>query len=209
MAKLLYMIVAKETMQVLQLGALEKICAKQFLEDPTVAIDTSPVSFGGSYSCYSKAQLVTMAGHLGLVIGNETYAEIIGLIKNSLIAKYKNQEPLQSEEYYEAQIAKRRKQEPELYAQFDPVAPPPNPARARVSETGTPRAPVSAATKPAGGTTRKVWDIADSVRADNPNYDAKTLRPLIISACESQGINASTAGTQFAKWKNSQNWGSN
>ncbi len=208
MAKLLYMVVAKETMQVLQLGALETICAKQFAEDPTVLIDTSPVSFGGSYSCYSRPQLVTMAGHLGLVIGAETYAEIIKLVKDSLIAKYKNSEPLKSVDYYEAQIAKKRKQDPELYAQFDPVAPV-STGRLRSDRpnaSNTPK-PASPANRPAGGTTKRVWEIADEIRAGSPDSDAKTLRPIIIARCEQEGINGSTAGTQFAKWKNSQNWG--
>ena len=34
MAKLLYMVIRKADMQVVQLGALESACAKQFLEDP-------------------------------------------------------------------------------------------------------------------------------------------------------------------------------
>lgn len=202
---LLYMVVNRQTMEVLQLGALDTICTKQFLEDPEAVIDTSPVGFGGSYSCYSKEQLKMMATHLGLQT-DLPYGETIQAIKAALTAKYAEVKPLlKSLDYYEAQLKKRMQKEPELYAQFEPETPEPVVTR-RSSAPSTPR-PSSPATRPAGGTTKKVWDIADDLKARNPSLSAKELRPKIIEACEQENINSSTAGTQYSKWKNTVEWG--
>ena len=202
---LLYMVVNRETMEVLQLGALETISAKQFLEDPEAVIDTSPVGFGGSYSCYSKEQLKTMATHLGLPTGLP-YGETIQAIKTALTAKYAEVKPLlKSLEYYETQLKKRMQKEPELYAQFEPKNPEPVVTK-RFSAASIPK-PSSPSTRPAGGTTRKVWAIADDLKARNPSLSAKELRPKIIEACEHENINSSTAGTQYSKWKNTVEWG--
>ena len=205
---LLYMVVNRETMEVLQLGALDTISAKQFLEDPEAVIDTSPVGFGGSYSCYSKEQLKMMATHLGLQT-DLPYGETIQAIKAALIAKYAETKPLlKSLDYYEAQLKKRMQKEPELYARFEPVNPDPLVTKraSSVGKSSSPK-PASPATRPAGGTTKKVWDIADDLKARNPSLSAKELRPKIIEACELENINSSTAGTQYSKWKNTVEWG--
>lgn len=205
---LLYMVINLETMQVLQLGALDTICTKQFLEDPEAPIDTSPVGFGGSYSCYSKEQLQTMATHLG-VSANLPYGETIKAIKAALIAKYAETKPLlKSLDYYEAQLKKRMQKEPELYSRFEPVEPDPVVTKRASSavKSSSPK-PASPATRPAGGTTKKVWDIADDLKARNPSLSAKELRLKIIEACELENINSSTAGTQYSKWKNTVEWG--
>ena len=206
MAKLLYMVIRKADMQVVQLGALESACAKQFLEDPEALVDTSPVSSGASYSCYSKEQLTQLAINCGITDTNQSLVELTKAISASLVARYKEQGALESEEFYEAKIAKRRKLEPELYAKFEPEEPVLNTKSYSSSQTNRPKS-TTPATRPAGGTTKLVWDIADAIRAENPAAEAKILRPTIIAKCEAEGINASTAGTQFAKWKNSQSWG--
>lgn len=46
---------------------------------------------------------------------------------------------------------------------------------------------------PVRGATAKVWEIADGV--------GKADRNAIIQACVAQGINPSTAATQYSKWK--------
>lgn len=46
---------------------------------------------------------------------------------------------------------------------------------------------------PVRGATAKVWEIADGV--------GKADRNAIIQACVAQGINQSTAATQYSKWK--------
>lgn len=70
------------------------------------------------------------------------------------------------------------------------------------SPSGVPKpakAPSAAPARPkAGSTTGKVWDIADRVYAEAGNV---LDRNAVIAACEAEGINASTAATQFAKWK--------
>lgn len=55
--------------------------------------------------------------------------------------------------------------------------------------------------KPKGGTTARVWEIADAILADVGSDDLKLLRSNIIAKCEDEGINSSTAGTQYSKWK--------
>lgn len=204
---LLYMVVNRETMQVLQLGALDTICTKQFLEDPEAPIDTSPVGFGGSYSCYSREQLRAMATHLG-ISADLPYGDAIKAIKAVLIAKYAETKPLlKSLDYYEAQLKKRMQKEPELYSKFEPEEPEPvvtkrsiSIGKASTTKTASPTA------RPAGGTTKKVWDIADALKARNPSLSAKELRPKIIEACQEENINSSTAGTQYSKWKNTVEW---
>lgn len=204
---LLYMIIAPEEMQLLQLGALEVICSKQYLEDPEKTITTVPVSFGGSYSTFSEDDLRKLALNSGIELNANTYAEVVGQLRQGIIEKYANQPKLKDLAYYESKLAKRMKEEPELYEQFEPkavalVTGRTNSSRPTISNTPK-SAPVA---RPAGGTTKKVWDIADVLRAENPSKDAKALRPLIIEQCKAEGINPSTAGTQYAKWNNSQNW---
>lgn len=54
---------------------------------------------------------------------------------------------------------------------------------------------------PKGGTTARVWAIADAVVEEKGAGDIKALRATIIATCEAEGINKSTAGTQYSKWK--------
>lgn len=66
----------------------------------------------------------------------------------------------------------------------------------------TPRRP-SGTVKPLkrpkeGSATGKVWDIADSLVTEGS--EAPT-RQQVVEACEEQGLNKSTASTQYGKWK--------
>lgn len=57
--------------------------------------------------------------------------------------------------------------------------------------------------RPAEGTaTRRVWDLADEV-LEKSDYElgSKLLRSDIITTCTNEGIHASTAATQYSKWK--------
>lgn len=56
-----------------------------------------------------------------------------------------------------------------------------------------------------GSATGKVWDIADKVLESSGYgpYD-KALRNLVVAECVKEGINSSTAATQFGKWKGSK-----
>lgn len=57
---------------------------------------------------------------------------------------------------------------------------------------------------PKGGTTARVWTIADEILMKEDRKEItniKALRAEIIAACEAEGINKSTAGTQYSKWK--------
>jgi len=60
------------------------------------------------------------------------------------------------------------------------------------------KAASSEPTRPKAGTsTGKVWDIADDL---TQKLGRKATRPEVVSACEVEGINASTASTQYGKW---------
>ncbi len=66
-----------------------------------------------------------------------------------------------------------------------------------------PKAP-SHRSPPQKGATGRVWEIADNLidlYMDKTNIDLKELRRKVIAACEAEGLNPGTAGTQFAKWK--------
>lgn len=54
-----------------------------------------------------------------------------------------------------------------------------------------------------GSSTGKVWEIADQMHAGDPGLgiDSKEFRTCVIEECVKSGINASTASTQFGKWK--------
>ena len=71
---------------------------------------------------------------------------------------------------------------------------------------GLPAAPAAAAGEPqnshrprTAGATAKVWEIADQMAAAAGG--AIPDRKALIDECVRQGINASTASTQFSKWK--------
>jgi len=70
-----------------------------------------------------------------------------------------------------------------------------------------PKAPPSVGKRPKAGTsTAKVWDIADEMMAGDPGLgiDSKDFRKCVIEECVKEGLNPSTASTQFGKWKNSK-----
>ncbi len=61
--------------------------------------------------------------------------------------------------------------------------------------------PVAPSVRPAGTTTTgRVWTIATSLIVGNVLPDRKA----VVAACEKEGINPSTASTQYGKWRNSQ-----
>lgn len=53
-------------------------------------------------------------------------------------------------------------------------------------------------TRPKGGITGRVWAIADECAAKGAK--GKDLRAAIITACTGEGIDPSTAATQYSKW---------
>lgn len=80
-----------------------------------------------------------------------------------------------------------------------PVKGRPKATRPKAS-TGSGDAPA----KPKGGTTARVWEVANEIYGQKTGWDIKELRSSIIAACEAEGINSSTAGTQYSKWKRDQ-----
>lgn len=63
-----------------------------------------------------------------------------------------------------------------------------------------PREPGAPPPRPkATSTTGRVWEIADRMREAG-----STDRKAVIAACEAEGINPSTASTQYGKWKASK-----
>lgn len=59
---------------------------------------------------------------------------------------------------------------------------------------------------PTQGLTKRVWDIADAVKAANPNVDLKAIRKKIMEVCDSEGLNPGTAATQYGRWKNDRGY---
>lgn len=79
-----------------------------------------------------------------------------------------------------------------------PYVPPPPVPKA-------PAAPKAPGVKPSKGSTGRVWEVADAVRAEMGGGPiTKEMRAAIIARCETQGINAGTAATQYGKWKATQ-----
>lgn len=66
------------------------------------------------------------------------------------------------------------------------------PARKRGTPSGAPCA------RPKGGVTGRVWAIADT--AAQSGKTGKELRAAIIATCVAEGIDPSTAATQYSKW---------
>jgi hypothetical protein len=62
-------------------------------------------------------------------------------------------------------------------------------------------APATGEPPKTGSKTGRVWEIADKVWTDNGSpSNIKPLRGAIVSACEAEGINGSTASVQYSKW---------
>ena len=65
-------------------------------------------------------------------------------------------------------------------------------------------------TRPKAGTmTARVWEAADWLYSQQESKDcnAKSLRDEVVKVCVDNGVNGSTASTQFAKWKKALNAG--
>lgn len=56
---------------------------------------------------------------------------------------------------------------------------------------------------PAGGSkTGRVWEIAEPIYQAAPDKtNWKEIRKAVVSACEAEGINSSTASVQYGKWR--------
>lgn len=76
----------------------------------------------------------------------------------------------------------------------DLPAPDPLPRDMPGEEKKTPDKPITSPSRPRDGSkTARVWELADELGD----------RAAVISACTNEGINPSTAATQYAKWKRS------
>lgn len=106
---------------------------------------------------------------------------------------------------------------------FAPTTPPPPPANAAPTpaaapvnpflQAPAPRAPAAprpprdpnappvSAEAPKRGATARVWEIAEKIWIESGKPDPKDIRKQIVKACEDEGINTSTAGVQFGKWR--------
>jgi hypothetical protein len=69
------------------------------------------------------------------------------------------------------------------------------------AEPAKKKAPATPSAKPKGtSTTGRVWEIASSLVVGKALPDRKA----VVAACEAEGINPSTASTQYGKWRHSQ-----
>ncbi len=67
-----------------------------------------------------------------------------------------------------------------------------------------PRAPAQPGGRPKGGSTGKVWDLADKLAKGTKDTSTKEFRAKVVEACVKEGVNQSTAGVQFGKWRATQ-----
>lgn len=59
-----------------------------------------------------------------------------------------------------------------------------------------------------GTTTGRVWAIADMVLSERPEeVGTKPFRADVVARCQEEGINSSTATTQYGKWNKARNTG--
>lgn len=217
MTKYVYMVYEREAKKVTQLGELETICSKQFLENPEAVILTAPIAFNSSFTSIPKQDLKEVCEAEGVLsVDMLTYPQMIDALKAKLSERFTRERGnYKSLAYYEGQIAERMRENPAYYAKFAP-----NTEALAINRPAVTSGRTSAATanksntqsssnlRPkSGSTTAKVWEIADELRKLNPDHDQKALRPLIIAECEANGINPATAATQFSKWKGAQTWG--
>lgn len=207
MAKNVYMVIDKTNWKVTQLGELNVVTSKQFLEDPEAEIYTAPAADGKSYTVFSIPELQQICKNEGIWEEGMDYQSTINVLRLHLQERFQKEWPTyHSYEWYEAEIRKKEAADPEYYAKFKPEPPKGIPDSFVRSGRISMKSP-NASNKPrTAGATGKVWEIADKVKEENPRLDAKGLRPLIIEACVKADINPATASTQYSKWKNAQNW---
>jgi hypothetical protein len=210
------MVYAREAKKVTQLGELDTICAKQFLEDPEAVILTAPIAFNSSFTSIPKQDLKEVCEDEGvLAVDTLTYPQMIDALKAKLSERFvKERGNYKSLAYYEGQIAERTRENPAYYAKFAPETealhinrPAVTSGRISAATSNKSASPSSIVRPKSGSTTAKVWEIADEMRKLHPDLDQKSLRALIIPKCEENGINPATAATQFSKWKGAQSWG--
>lgn len=210
MAKFVYMVVETDTMKVTQLGELNTITSKQFLENPEATIYTAPIHDSHSYTVFSIEQLQQMCKNEGIYEEGMAYVSMINVMRLHLRDKYMaTKDDYKPYEWYEMQIAKAEKENPEYWAKFKPE--PPKDIPDSFKRGGTARhsgATVNKSARPRNaGATGKVWEIADATKLEFPDVkDPKELRAEIIKRCVEDGINPATAATQFSKWKNTKEW---
>lgn len=112
----------------------------------------------------------------------------------------------------EAKAGKSKKMEVTVTEQpVDPSRGPAKPTKVSKSKTPksdkpkAPKVPRDPSGRPASGTsTGKVWDIADKLSKGVKDVTTKEFRTKVVEACVKEGINQSTAGVQFGKWKGSK-----
>lgn len=76
------------------------------------------------------------------------------------------------------------------------------PQQEKVTKVDSDVTVINSPKRPKGGVTLQVWETCDSVFQTNQALSA--IRSIIIDKCVEQGIDKSTAATQYSKWKASK-----
>ncbi|AUR88739.1 hypothetical protein NVP2117O_61 [Vibrio phage 2.117.O._10N.261.45.E9] len=142
---------------------------------------------GKSFSVLSEAELRTL-------ILNETGSEMSeSMSYDKLVEKAKwCAEQLEVDATEEAVLAKK------LGREITPIQPIPQPEK-KGRKTNPATSGGKAPTRPKAGTaTGRVWDLADSVHT---KVGDDIEKQMVVDLCVAEGINPSTAGTQFGKWR--------
>lgn len=148
---------------------------------------------GGAFSVYTHLELRMLYSNMrGTDPGEREYADLIKMAR--MVADEVEVD------HTEAETLRKR-----LGHEIPPVDPRPvperggrRPARGGGSASKTPTRPRE------GTTTAKVWAIADELASQ---ANGMPDRNDVIKRCSEEGINPSTASTQYGKWKRAQNEG--
>jgi hypothetical protein len=119
---------------------------------------------------------------------------------------------LQQELYLAKPLTASAAYNPVLTSTYAPQTAPASTPQAQTAQTQAPKQQTARATREPSGEapkqgskTGRVWEIAEELYKNAVGVvNFKLLRSAIVSACEGEGINSSTASVQYGKWKNTK-----
>lgn len=156
-----------------------------------------------SYSRFSEPELRQLTGFQG----HCTYGELVGYAAQAAAALPVDETPLDA---LQARLPRQRiaTQEGDIPAALLPPALAQSAATGKPWEAAKPTPPFLREPKapgpPAKGATARVWAICDA-KAAVMNPVSSQFRDICKGTAETEGINPSTFGVQFGKWKKARN----
>lgn len=190
-----YICIDTEAMAVIAKGDYRQLTALTYARHHDTPVYIAPVAENRTYSHFTAMELKKLLGQAPVPGLPGEYAKLIAAARKLCEETPLCQEPLHVLENECAAFDRANPGKPTL----DPA--PTSPTKAVTKNSGGQASP---SPRPKEGTaTGLVWDIADKVRAANPESDPKSYRDQILSLCVDAGINPATAQVQYGKWKKS------